>query len=43
MSGVIRELYERYDNSQETPSPFNSQTAVEGICLTFAVSWILDG
>ncbi|KAI1183108.1 hypothetical protein F5B17DRAFT_153529 [Nemania serpens] len=41
MSGVIRELYERYDNSQETPSPFNSQTAVEGICLTFAtISWI---
>ncbi|KAI1110609.1 hypothetical protein F5Y14DRAFT_345035 [Nemania sp. NC0429] len=40
MSGVIQELYERYDNSHETPSPFNSRSAVEGLAITFAsISW----
>ncbi|KAH8156639.1 hypothetical protein CIB48_g11606, partial [Xylaria polymorpha] len=34
-------LNKRYDNSHDTPNPLNSQSTVEGIVITFAVSGTL--
>ncbi|KAI0406330.1 hypothetical protein F4802DRAFT_111087 [Xylaria palmicola] len=41
MSRATWGLFRRYDNSHDKPGPFNSQSTVQGIIISFAViSWI---